>query len=57
MGRNSILKTRFLGYDGKNQFLVSNKNVIDFKNFDDIEKGFERQDSDSYEQWNQDEEP
>ena len=29
----------------------------DFKNFDDIEKGFERQDSDSYEQWNQDEEP
>ncbi len=28
----------------------------DFKSFDDIEKGFERQDSDSYEQWNQDEE-
>ena len=28
----------------------------DYKNFDDIEKGFERQDSDSYEQWNQDEE-
>ena len=28
----------------------------DFKSFDDIEKGFERQDSDNYEQWNQDEE-
>ena len=29
----------------------------DFKNFDDIEKGFERQDSDSYDQWNQENEP
>ncbi len=28
----------------------------DFKNFDDIEKGFERQDSDTYEQWNQEQE-
>ena len=28
----------------------------DFKNFDDSEKGFERQDSDTCEQWNQDEE-
>ena len=30
MGKNSILKTRFLGYDGKNQFDMEKVDGIDY---------------------------
>ena len=33
-GGKILIKSCQFGYDGKNQYLVSNKNLIDFKNFD-----------------------